>query len=85
MHQTINPQMQPGEVDISAITFNHNRAVKKAAKACSYARKKDEHKKHDKKRLQQTRKSQKALLEAMGKLNDMKAQEGCLSPAHIDP
>lgn len=63
---------------------HHNRAVKKAAKACSYARKKDEQKKHYKKLLKLTRKSQKVLLEARVRLNDAKAQEGCLSPALID-
>lgn len=62
----------------------HNRAVKKAAKACSYAKKKDEQKKYYKKLLQLTAKTRKVLLEAGIKLNDAQAQESCQCPALID-
>ena len=62
---------------------HHNRAVKNAAKACSYTRKKDEQKKHYKKLLQLTIRTRQKLLGAGFELNRVDVLEAGVCPARI--
>ena len=62
---------------------HHNKVIKKAAKECSYAKKKEQQKQYYEKLLQLTRKTRKVLLQARFDLENAMQQGGCHDTAAV--